>query len=95
MRKSAARRALDLLFAIDPHCQGSRPCDSTMCARGWMVQTSHLHILSSTRRLNLVIWAHAVDTAVVALMSPPAASFAEICVYHGGDAEEQRTKCCR
>lgn len=59
---------------------------------GRVVQPPHLYILS-TGWPDLVIWAHTVDAAVVTLLSPPAATLAEVRIYHCWDAKEQRPKC--
>lgn len=92
MRESAVGGTLCLVFAINPDRQGRRPRDPTARTGGREVQPPHLHILG-TGWPELVIRAHTMDTTVVTLMSPPAATFAEICVYQGGDSKKQRTKC--
>lgn len=92
MRKGTARWTVDLMFALNPDGQGRRPRDPTMRTGDGVVQPAHLYILS-TGWPDLVIRAHTMDTAVITLLSPPAATLAEVCVYHRWDTKEQRPKC--
>lgn len=59
---------------------------------GRVIQPPHLYILS-TGWPDLVIRAHTVDTAAVTLLSLPAATLAEVRIYHCWETKEQRPKC--